>query len=101
MVRCITLFGEDAEICPYIGAVSAQDVVNWLNNITSVTVKNKSILLSASNLTLADVKLLHTNGIKVYAFTNSSTPTQELMEQFATWGVDILQNPTYARIPIT
>lgn len=101
MVRCITLFGEDAELCPYLGAVSAQDVVDWFNNITSVTVKNKSILLNASNLTLADVKLLHTNGIKVYAFTNSSTPTQELMEQFATWGVDILQNPTYARIPIT
>lgn len=100
MIRCITLFGEDAELCPYLGAVSAQDVVDWFNNITSVTVKNKSILLNASNITLADVKLLHANGIKVYAFTNSTTPTQELMEQFATWGVDILQNPRYARIPI-
>lgn len=101
MIRCITLFGEDAELCPYIGSVSAQDVVDWFNAITSVTVKRKSVLLDASNLTLADVKLLHTNGIKVYAFTNSTSPTQAQMEQLATWGVDILQNPRYARIPIT
>lgn len=103
MTRCITLFGEDAELCPYLGSSisSAQDVVDWFNSITSVTIKNKSVLLGANSLTLADVKLLHTNGIKVYAFTGSTTPSQELMENLASWGVDILQNPTYARIPIT
>lgn len=100
MVKCITLFGEDAELCPYLGTVSAQDVVDWFNNITSVTVKNKSILLNASNLTLADVKLLHMNGIKVYAFTNSTTPQKETVRQAAYWGVDIFQNPTYARVPM-
>lgn len=100
MVRCITLFGEDAELCPFLGTVSAQNVVDWFNAITSVTVKRKSVLLSTSNLTLADIKLLHSNGIKVYAFTNSTTPTQEQMEQLAYWGVDILQNPRYARIPV-
>lgn len=100
MIRCRTLFGEDAEICPYLGSSisSAQDVVDWFENISMTG--NRSILLSASALTLADVKLLHTNGIKVYAFTGSSTPTQEMMEQLATWGVDILQNPRYARIPV-
>ena len=99
MARCVTLFGEDVDICPYLGAVTAQDVVDWFNSFTTTVMRNKSVLLLASNITLADVKLLHTNGIKVYAFTNSTSPTQEQMEQLATWGVDILQNPRYARIP--
>ena len=100
MQRCRTLFGSDAEICPYLGSSvsTAQDVVDWF---TSANIDgNRSILLLANGITLSDVKLLHTNGIKVYAYTGSTTPTKELMEQLANWGTDILQNPTYARIPI-
>ena len=101
MTRCITLFGENAEICPFLGTSisTAQDVVDWFNAITSVTIKRKAVLLPGSDISLEDVKLLHRNEIKVYAFTNSTTPSQELMENLATWGVDILQNPRYARIP--
>lgn len=98
MKLCRALLGENVELCPYIGAVSAQGVVDWFT--TANINGNRSILLSANSLTLNDIKLLHTNGIKVYAFTNSSAPTQELMENLASWGADILQNPKYARIPI-
>ena len=96
---CLQLLG-DVEICPYISEASAQDYVDWFDEREDFETVKKAVLMSASNVTLEGVKLLHTNGIRLYAFTNSTTPTQAQMEQLANWGVDILQNPTYAKIPI-
>ena len=97
MRLCIQLLG-DVEICPYISGASANDYIQWFEERPEFT--KKAILKSASSLTLEDIKLLHANDIKVYAFTNSTTPTMEQMINLANWGADILQNPIYSKIPL-
>lgn len=100
MRLCLTLLG-DVEICPFLGnTTTAQDYVDWFASRESFLNAKKAVLMPVSATTLEGVNLLHTNSIRIYSFTNSTTPTQEQMEQLAAWGVDILQNPTYARIPI-
>lgn len=103
MILCLDLLG-DVEVCPFLGnSMTAQDYVDWFNDSGRQSYfvnAKKAVLMPANSVTLEGVKLLHTNGIRVYAFTNGTVPTQEQMEQLATWGVDILQNPKYAKIPI-
>ena len=98
MRMCRQLFGETAEMCIYIGSVTAQEVIDWFG--AAQLTGNRSVLLPISNVNLETVKTLHRNGIKVYAFTNSTTPEKETVRQAAYWGVDIFQNPTYARVPM-
>lgn len=89
-----TLFGNDAEICVFLGASkTAQQGVDWFstNSITG----NRGFIINKTNVDLTAVKLLHTNGIRCYVY---DSPSQEQIDTYATWGVDIVQNPRYHSI---
>ena len=100
MRLCLQLIG-DVEICPYEGnSFTAQDYVDWFAERSDFANVRKAVLMPVSALSLSEIKTLHTNNIRVYAFSNSTRPTKTQMENLAMWGADILQNPAYARIPL-
>lgn len=89
-----TLFGNDTEICVFLGSTqTAQNGIDWFNT-NSITGK-RAFIINKNNLDLTAVKLLHTNGIRVYGYGGL---TQADINQFATWGVDIAQNSRYYSI---
>ena len=86
---CRTLFGEDVEIATFLGnAGTAQDFIDWFDerNLTG----RRAAIISTSNVDLTAAKLLHTNGIRVYAY--GYNPYDSVVVNMATYGVDVLQN---------
>lgn len=96
---CRTLIGENENLCPFRGnTTTGQDYINFFtnNNITG----KRSVLLYYQNATQSDIKLLHKNGIEVYVFYNGTKPSQNEINQWATYGVEILQNPNTPKLII-
>lgn len=86
---CRTLIGENVEISTFLGnAAIAQDFVDWFDE-RSITGKRAAII-SISNVDATAVKLLHSNGIRVYAY--GYNPYDYVVSNMANLGVDILQN---------
>lgn len=83
-----SLIGPDVEISTFLGqAGTAQQFVDWFES-RGITGK-KAGIIHYSKVDLAAVKLMHSHGIRVYAYgTTKSTIANDL----ALWGVDILQN---------
>lgn len=87
--RCREFFGDDVEISTFLGnSGTAQDFVDWFSS-RSITGK-KAAIISFENATLEAVKLLHSNGIRVYVY--KLNPSQADASSCASMGVDIFQN---------
>lgn len=99
MMLCISNLG-NVEICPFVSGYGAQDYVDWYTSNPMFANARKAVLLPSDRTNLDAVKLLHSNEIRVYSFFNGGYPSIEQMNNFASWGVDILQNGRYAMIPI-
>lgn len=96
-----SFLGDDVNFCAYLGSSStAQDYIDFFTNPDNIPkLSNKlSVLLSYNVATLADIKLLHSHGYDVYVFYNGTMPTPEEITTWATYGVEILQNPAVPRI---
>ena len=92
---CRTIFGNDVEVSTFLGVnATAQNYIDWFEE-RSLTGKRAAII-NYANLNLAAVKLLHTNGIRVYAFDSSAS--EEHASDSASMGVDIYQNGRYHTI---
>ena len=92
---CRNLFGAEVEISTFLGRTAvAQDFIDWFSerNITG----NRAAIININNVDLASVKLLHSNGIRVYAYDES--PSEEHAFMCASLGVDIYQNAKIYRI---
>lgn len=90
-----TIFGDDAEVCTHLGLnATAQDFVDWFGSreITGP----KAAIISYTQLDLNAVKLLHKNGIRVYAYSGSNSQTYA--DNCASWGVDVYQNSKIHKI---
>lgn len=85
---CRTLIGDDVEISTFQGQdATAQDLIDFFTE-HSIT-GNRAAIINKNQVDLAAVKLLHSNGIRVYVYgTTSATDASN----FATMGVDIFQN---------
>ena len=91
---CRTLFGNNVEISTHLGVnATAQDYVDFFDTI-SIT-GPRAAIISYSQLDLAAVKLLHKNGIRVYAYGYFN---QTAADTCASWGVDIYQNQKIHRV---
>lgn len=85
---CRNLFGETVEISTHISAsATAQNYIDFFDN-RSIT-GNRAAIINYSQIDLAAVKLLHTNGIRVYAYGSNS---EAYASNCASLGVDIYQN---------
>lgn len=85
---CRRLFGDDVEVSTFLGSsATAQTYVTWFSD-RSIT-GTRAAIINVSNLDLAAVKLLHTNGIRVYAYNSVSV---DVASNCATMGVDVFQN---------
>lgn len=92
---CRNLFGEDVEITTFNGAsATAQDILDWFA-VKSIT-GNRAGIINSQNIDLDAAKLLHTNGVRIYAY-NSISPT--IIPTLALYGVDICQNGRYYKLP--
>lgn len=92
---CRTLLGQDVEIATFLGnRALAQDYVDWFEerNITG----RRAAIISVDNVDLAATKLLHRNGIRVYAYKENITEVEA--SNCALLGVDVLQNGKTYRI---
>lgn len=99
MKLCRTLIGENENLCPFRGnTTSGQDYIDFFE--TAGITGKRSVLLYYENATFADIKLLHKNGIEVYVFYNGTRPTMAEVDQWASWGVEILQNPSIPKLTI-
>ena len=88
-ITCRTLIGEGVEISTFLGnAATAQDFIDWFDE-RSITGR-KAAIISISNVDANAVKLLHSNGIRVYAF--GYNPSDTVVSNMANLGVDVLQN---------
>lgn len=85
---CRNLFGNDVKIAVFLGQSStAQDYIDWFTN-NSVT-GNRAAIINVTQLSLSAVKLLHSNGIDVFAYgSHAETDAANC----ALWGVDVYQN---------
>ena len=85
---CRNLFGNDVKIAVFLGqSFTAQDYIDWFTN-NSVT-GNRAAIINVTQLSLSAVKLLHSNGIDVFAYgSHAETDASNC----ALWGVDVYQN---------
>lgn len=90
-----SLFGNDIEYSCFISSVAkAQEYVDWFNDpLKNTPVTGKSAIISVNVLDEEQVRLLHDNGIKVYAYVREyHFPTMNQIREYESWGVDVLQN---------
>lgn len=92
---CRNLLGEDVEISTFLGrAGTAQQFIDWFSerNLTG----NRAAIININNVNIESVKLLHSNGIRVYAY--DELPSEQNAMLCASLGVDIYQNAKIYRI---
>lgn len=76
-------------------SANADELISTLN--TNNLHENVSVIIARELLTLEEVKKLHRNGIKVYAWDEKSVGNTDA-KNLALWGVDILQNPSTNKV---
>lgn len=92
--------GEDAKIGAYVdGTWSAQDYIDFFARQPKVE-GERMVLMPKSVVTLEEIKLLHKNDTDICVFYNSTRITETEANQWATYGVDILQCPNMAKLAI-